>query len=67
MKSWLICVVFISMLVVGPGVAAEKKYLQFLDPCNQPNPPPTCSEVKEQVEANPYNRGCSAIHRCRGG
>ena len=68
MKSWLICLVFISMLAVGQEVVAETKHLTFLDPCNQPTPPPSCSKILEgKVIANPYDRGCSAINQCRGG
>ena len=55
------------MLVVGQEVAAETKYLKFLDPCNQPTPPPSCLKFEGEAIANPYDRGCSAINRCRGG
>uniref|UniRef100_A0A9I9EI71 Uncharacterized protein n=1 Tax=Cucumis melo TaxID=3656 RepID=A0A9I9EI71_CUCME len=55
------------MLVVGQKVAAKTKHLKFLDPCNQPSPPPTCSKHEVVDEANTYDRGCSAINRCRGG
>uniref|UniRef100_A0A9I9DC88 Protein RALF-like 33 n=1 Tax=Cucumis melo TaxID=3656 RepID=A0A9I9DC88_CUCME len=67
MKSWLICLALIGMLVVGQEVTAETKHLKFLDPCNQPSPPPTCSKTEKREEANSYDRGCSAINRCRGG
>uniref|UniRef100_A0A0A0LI94 Rapid ALkalinization Factor n=1 Tax=Cucumis sativus TaxID=3659 RepID=A0A0A0LI94_CUCSA len=67
MKSWLICLALIGMLVVGQEVAAETKHLKFIDPCNQPSPPPTCPNRDKVEEANPYNRDCSAINRCRGG
>ena len=55
------------MLVVGQEVAAETKHLTFLDPCNQPTPPPSCFKFEGEAIANPYDRGCSAINQCRGG
>ncbi|XP_023533089.1 protein RALF-like 10 [Cucurbita pepo subsp. pepo] len=66
MRSWLICIVLISMLVVSQEVASETKFLKFPDPCQQPNPPLGCS-IGNAVPANPYRRGCSKITRCRGG
>ncbi|KAE8637268.1 hypothetical protein CSA_017684 [Cucumis sativus] len=67
MKSWLICVVFISMLVMSQEVGAQTNHLKFPNPCDLPSPPPSCSsKVKDHAPTNPYDRGCSAIHRCRG-
>uniref|UniRef100_A0A9I9EA20 Uncharacterized protein n=1 Tax=Cucumis melo TaxID=3656 RepID=A0A9I9EA20_CUCME len=70
MRSWMICVVLISMVVMFQNVEADRKYLKFLD-CNQSKPPPFCALLKnERFPKLPkqYNRGCSAITGiCRGG
>ncbi|KAG7020863.1 hypothetical protein SDJN02_17551, partial [Cucurbita argyrosperma subsp. argyrosperma] len=76
MKSLPICLALITMLMTSQQVMTNQeatsqiKYLKHLE-CHHPNPPAHCSlsGVKgyQHVPANPYDRGCSAIHRCRGG
>ncbi|KGN58523.2 hypothetical protein Csa_001790 [Cucumis sativus] len=63
MRSWMICVVFISMVVMFQNVEADRKYLKFVD-CNQPKPPPFCGLLKS---TQLVERGCSALPSiCRG-
>ena len=67
MKSLLICLALISMVMTSPEVSAD--FLK-LSECQHPVPPPHCLIGNRgfiPVPANPYDRGCSATSRCRGG
>ena len=76
MKSLPICLALTTMLMISRQVMTNQEatskinYLKISE-CHHPNPPAHCSLSRargyEHVPANPYDRGCSAIHRCRGG
>ncbi|KAL5773560.1 hypothetical protein ACOSQ2_013484 [Xanthoceras sorbifolium] len=73
LKAWiifltlaLICMAFVNQVQVG-----AVKYIdpRVLDPCKRSGAStPACGHNKNTPpqEANEYNRGCSAIHHCRG-
>lgn len=70
MKSWLICLVLISMMVTAQEVAAEVEYHQLLKLCDEVKPSLFCHLVKGKrflhVPINSYNRACSPDHPCPG-
>ncbi|KAM1646180.1 hypothetical protein TB2_007487 [Malus domestica] len=62
----------LRMVVLNSGVKAERNHIPpgVLDPCKRPGGPHLgCNgDVKSPPQpANPYNRGCSMILRCRSG
>ena len=71
MKSLLLiclCLALISMVMTSPEVVSAD-FLK-LSECQHPIPPPHCLAGNRgfiPVPANPYDRGCSAASRCRGG
>ncbi|KAK7832877.1 protein ralf-like 25 [Quercus suber] len=70
MSKFLCFVLIISMMILMIGVAAGNINEWVLEPCKRPGGPhPGCPNPKNKAPtpANPYNRGCSRIHRCRGG
>ncbi|KAM1448888.1 hypothetical protein ACFXTN_007241 [Malus domestica] len=72
MKSCILCLLLVSMVVLNSEVKAERNRIHpgVLNPCKRPGGPhPGCNgDVKSPPQpANPYNRGCSMILRCRRG
>ncbi|KAM1646179.1 hypothetical protein ACFXTN_007242 [Malus domestica] len=72
MKSCILCLFLVSMVVLNSEVKAERNRIHpgVLNPCKRPGGPhPGCNgDVKSPPQpANPYNRGCSMILRCRRG
>ncbi|CAN7126860.1 hypothetical protein BRARA_G00563 [Brassica rapa] len=73
MKACVILMLVICAAVIVEQSEAKKdrKYLSphIFDPCHGPNPPAGCHPPHDgpPVPANKYTRGCSKIHRCRGG
>ncbi|KAL5773561.1 hypothetical protein ACOSQ2_013485 [Xanthoceras sorbifolium] len=73
LKAWIIflCLALISMAFVNQVQVGAVKYIdpRVLDPCKRSGAStPGCGHNKNTPpqQANEYNRGCSAIHRCRG-
>ncbi|OAY34547.1 hypothetical protein MANES_12G028500v8 [Manihot esculenta] len=71
MKSFILGLALINLIMLNHHVRVEAvRYLEpgVLDPCiRSGNKLPGCDPNKNQPrkEANPYQRGCSAITRCR--
>ncbi|OMO94973.1 Rapid ALkalinization Factor [Corchorus olitorius] len=72
-KAWLICIaVLISMMMVAKQAEAAAATIKpgVLDPCERPGGPhPGChpNVHSPPQQANPYQRGCLKLHRCRRG
>ncbi|KAF8051489.1 hypothetical protein N665_1156s0005 [Sinapis alba] len=73
MKACLILMLVICAAVIVKESEAKqaRKYLSphVFDPCRRPNPPAGCHPPHHgpPMPVNKYTRGCSKIHRCRGG
>ncbi|KAL5734543.1 hypothetical protein ACOSP7_032404 [Xanthoceras sorbifolium] len=77
MKSWILCLCLVSLVVANQvQVGATRsivmdKVTGAVDPCKlSGGSAPGCVHYKKKAlleQANEYNRGCSAIHRCRQG
>ena len=68
MKVWILCFVLIGMVVLHPVNANPPRKFINLNPCKDGHGGlrPDCHpKDAPRLPANPYNRGCSAINRCR--
>ncbi|CAB4291177.1 unnamed protein product [Prunus armeniaca] len=71
MKTFILCLLIVGMVALNEGVEAGGTRINpgVLDPCLKPGGPhPGCSGGSngKHKPANPYNRGCLKINRCRG-
>ncbi|KAL6271129.1 hypothetical protein ACE6H2_028040 [Prunus campanulata] len=73
MKTFILCLLIVGMVALNEGVEDGRTRINpgVLDPCLKPGGPHRgCSLPRgsngERKPANPYNRGCSKIYRCRG-
>ncbi|KAB2602183.1 protein RALF-like 25 [Pyrus ussuriensis x Pyrus communis] len=68
MKSFILCFLLITLVVLNSEVQAQRKYINYgvVDPCTAPGGPRRGCEGKAQP-VNPYHRGCSKILLCRDG
>lgn len=62
----VLALIMISMAVVKHVDGSSLRHV-FPDPCTAPGGPYPGCEKGAPRPANPYQRGCSKINRCRGG
>ncbi|RXH87042.1 hypothetical protein DVH24_028542 [Malus domestica] len=66
MKSFILCFLLISLVVLNSEVQARRNGIDpgVVDPCKRPGGPhPGCNGNTQPVR--PYDRDCSTILRCR--
>ncbi|KAL5733054.1 hypothetical protein ACOSP7_032392 [Xanthoceras sorbifolium] len=77
MKSWILCLCLVSLVVANQVQVGAIRSLVMdkaagaVDPCKlSGGSAPGCIHFRKKAlreQANEYDRGCSAIHRCRQG
>ncbi|KAG4938700.1 hypothetical protein AAZX31_16G083200 [Glycine max] len=63
MKVWFFCFLLLSMTAINHGKLDDKNIQKEM---HGPSERKLSDQNNDKpVAANPYNRGCSIIHRCR--